>query len=366
MRFLKLGLFLILLAVSLEMLARHLASTMPFEVQQNYNSTYPTNGHGARADWPDSNKLQIAILGSSILAMNQLSKDQTWISLLEKQSPVPIQIDNYGVGFNKLETMLSILQSFKNANRHYDIIILQTTADEFTFKTEQALSGTYQSRWIVSDSVLCASCELLSRFVKQRVQLERKFLFWLDRNEKSESALASAKRMIPPNGIFDNARYQKALADNQFIDSYYELPEPLKKHIETFSQKIASTSLEITKNVIWMPEGIAYHDQMLPSYLQKYLYLIPMKAEGDKQHFLSAKAFASSEKTLSQNLRDIWLPQGITEMNWINPITNYLPKEEDLFVDEFHLSEKGSLKVAEILKPMLFPYIEQVFKNRNK
>lgn len=370
-RYVKVVSFLILVFACLEIISRKLDGLLPLEVQQKYSSvnpaeqTYLTNGRGARGQWPNSNKLQVAMIGSSILAMHRLSDQATWTTILENELSLPIHIDNYGMGFNKFASTEEILNFIKSENIHYDVIVLQMAADEFEFKREQVLLASYSSRWMIPERTLCATCVLFKRFTEQRFKLEKKFLRYV-MSEQATSEPNELDQIVPLGGAYNKVRYQKLLEQDRFADSVYSPPLPLIEHIQKQGKNIFSKALSITPNVIWIPEGIGYHPQMKPSYIKNYTFLLPITAVGTEQRFMNPVSSSRSIRKINQYLRDAIKPMNITEMDWLNTLSLSLPNEDGLYIDEYHLSARGSAKVAQILKPNFDRYLSTISKNQNR
>lgn len=76
-----------------------------------------------------------------------LGDEQTWTNLIEKHFDDRIHFDNYGIGFNKTNSTIKILQSISRRNIPYDIVILNISPDTHSISLKNALSMTYQARW---------------------------------------------------------------------------------------------------------------------------------------------------------------------------------------------------------------------------
>lgn len=366
-KWLKRLIFISCVLLSLELVARCLYDLFPLEIQQKYanlentqqqTKKFVVNGHGARGSWPHEDRIRVATIGSSIMAMKNLAEEDTWTYLLEKGAPYPIQIDNYGFGFNKIISTIALLKSLIEDGRHYEMIVLQLSpySDAPLFKT---LSMTYHSRWIPNENSWCQFCTMADRFLQRRLYVESKLppfsLFNLAPRKSPHMQDRSCDQRLEKAGL---------IADVE-LDINEDALSNTKKalwHVFNLAQSVAPL-------VIWMPEGPAYHPNMRESYsdLCRTAIEIPSKkGPNGESLFASRRTTAMRQLALNPVVRDVAEQMNVKELNWLDPILSRIQQEDGLYFDEHHLSAKGSREVAKILQADFYSLIEEAVKIRNK
>lgn len=364
---LSLGLVLILL----EGVARNLDSLIPIEVQQRFTripagngGVIHRNGRGARGFWPRQDRLQIAIFGSSIVGLPGFNDSSVWPAMIENASGGKIHIDNYGVGANTQVSAVEIMQSLKNSGLKYDIIILHVTPTFQLGRHYDGLMMSYQSRWIIPATEKCAVCFLLKKFWQRRAHMENQFINY----DKVLSLVepitdASVPKKIPrrPMAKYDRAEYQKMRHENRMVEQPYNLTEnELQVEIEKI-RNLFEIAKSLGKKVIWIPESTIYHPQMLPAYLDRFSFLFPVMTKEEGPFFLSPKGYYERFRYSMDVTRKLLPEYNITEISWHDELNQQLVMDDELFQDEFHLSEKGSQQVLKVIWPQFSSFVTKNF-----
>lgn len=368
---LKFVLSILVVCLTLEGVSRGIKFVMPLEVRQKFSNLktplkYTINGRGARGSWPRSEQIQIAIIGSSMVGMSGLRDEQTWTNLIEKHFDDRIHFDNYGIGFNKTNSTIKILQSISRRNIPYDIVILNISPDTHSISLKNALSMTYQARWDDQKYGPCAFCDQLQKFWKRRLSIEERFFPKIFKDlilTKQESAL---QEPTTPGTIHSHEIYRKVRSENRLK---YEAPNLKEREVEFTKNEIAEMFMlakKITPHVFWMPENIAYHKEMLPWYDRVYMRLTTIRPISQPAYYYDPKFYYEYFQLHNELAHALLAKYQVKEIDWIKNLQQLLPREEGLFFDEYHLSPSGSQRVAETLIPPLASYLKEEFKIQSK
>lgn len=359
--------FCICVIGGLELIARQIVWRMPAEIQQKYSNLqrkdshtadYIVNGRGARGRWPHQRQMQIALIGSSMVALKHLPDQETWPAILEKQSPIPIHVDNLSFGFNKLNSTTFLLEALFKQKVKYDAIVLQPSI-HLNKPLSATLSATYHSRWFYGES-WCAACSLTVKFLQRRLNIEYKSFQWPILNQLN-SLLQPPQR---PN-YYSRELRQKFEREGRTIYVDTQFSEEDIQTMKNELRQMFDAALAITANVIWMPECAAYHPHMKPSYNSHYMTIFPASENENsplKGFYKNTKSIADAFIKTNMVTRQIAKEKNISEMDWCTPIIAELPDKENLYIDEFHLSKAGSAEVARILSKDFNEFAESMLK----
>ena len=71
------------------------------------------------------------------------------------------------------------------------------------------------------------------------------------------------------------------------------------------------------------------------------------------RQYLNAKSLASLWDLRADQSTAIAMQMGLPVLDWLKVLVAQIDQEEDLFLDEFHISEKGAIWVAKFLEERL-------------
>jgi len=368
--------FILGLLVGLELAARSITYLMPLEIQQKYSDLqshlkhtgkYIVNGRGARGSWPQKESIQIALFGSSVLAMKELSEEETWTNLLKQHSPIPIQIDNYGFGHNKLNSTVTLLEQLVRSNIHYDIIVFQLSPGS-TFSLSTTLSMTYYSRWLFGTETKSYLYGMIEKFFNRRLKIESEipplsFARYFTQSPPKQELKIDDHKALKNDEYNCSQRLEKA---GLVADVDEQVPEERVVDNKKSIEHIFTLARAVAPIVVWMPEGSAYHPNMRPYYFdtcyQTQLILGPVKTG----LYLGRRTLAKRLDVRNTFVREVAERMNVKEINWLDPMLKRIQIEDDLFINDFHLTAKGSKEIYEIVKPSFFSLVEEAIKTRNK
>lgn len=360
------ALFLVALIGTLEVVARSLSHVLPIEIQQKYSnlakkskSQYFVNGSGARGNWYHDGKTRVALFGSSIAAMRELSEAETWTRLLETHSPVPLHIDNFAAGFTRPKMLTEIFENFAKENVRYDAIIIQLRPATGEVRREHYYSMTYYSRWIIPQNTWCALCYLSQQFLVRRVPYEAQF--WTGWEALREGPRRHTKRID-----FNRERHQEARRKGLFSDTPTPRVPSVEKRVAENLERMFRAAKKVTPNVVWMPENIGFHPNMRPEYLDRYITLWPTRRKTGHEEYLSPTAHKNLFDTMNNIALSVAQQHDVTIMDWTLALSQEMVHRSDLYLDEYHLSKEGSQRVFEILKSPFYDYIVGKVRIENK
>lgn len=374
-KFLKISISFFLIALLLEVISRNFLTILPLEVHRRYSNAdkiesdkkYNINGRGARGEWPDSNKLQIAMFGSSILGAYGFPSEQTWPELIKPFMYYPTHVDNYGAGYTKYPLVVEMLKNIKSQNIKYDIIIIQLAGDWRNNKREEYLSLSFMSRWIIPPHIKCGFCYLFLNYIERNNYLSNFREFFSDEvSSQANSKIKNNVHLKSPEYIIDNILYKKIIAENKFATGIWYIPEDKIRAAGKMTLEAYNLAKTIAPHVIFVRENIAFHPQMKATHRERFANLIQKLPRRSPPVYLDEESRYKFYESCNQNVRDIVSGMEITEMEWLNPLLARLPQEDDLFLDDFHLSKKGHQEVAIIMAHQLNDFIAKNIKTENK
>ncbi len=356
------GLIFILSAfLLLEGISKSAFYLMPFEIHQRYtwneNHKKSFNGLGAQGDLYLGQPIRIAVFGSSIAYMPNLPMHLTWPQLLKSEwGSDRVQFDNFGIGWNKAPTLLKQLRALQRRGQKYDLVIMYFSVPRNgRWQQKDVLSMHYSSRWYTESDVTSSFLELTKRWLKRRIEVESNLTLWkaarafevyddqLRQSDEVRSRLVEVK-----SAGFMRSKYLKEIEEN--ID---ETLNELKK---------------LSSRILWIPERIAFHPEMKKEVVDKYIIVrrtVDSEPE-DPYYEAPASINARFDAVADANLRFL-IERNIHTLDLTEVFRKRLSKEDDLFIDEFHLTEKASREAATIIfSEIKNTYPELFSKNENK
>lgn len=315
-----------------------------FDFNEPSRNHYHVNGLGAVGDIYKGQPIRIALFGESPTHQKELSMEKRWPELMRSHwGKNKVHVDNFSIGNISPINILRELKFLKKLGIRYDLIFLS-----FNYSPKDPANNiTYDARWQPRKG--------LSLFYL----LKKLFLDW-----KSKQNLNDFNQTDPSNIDWYKNKNQSSISSrelrqslelkNLFIEKKPQTPKEQKDQFRKSLSEIIEVAHSMSPCVIWSPSSrIAYRDNMLTSYKARYMYLHPIYPLTVPRQYLNAKSLASLWDLRADQSTAIAMQMGLPVLDWLKVLVAQIDQEEDLFLDEFHISEKGAIWVAKFLEERL-------------
>ena len=360
------------------------------------------NGSGAIGDVYKGQPFKIAFLGSSDLSGVYLSfKKNPTEQIKSLLEPDNVHIDNFSIPSMGVDAIIWQMKSLYRKGRYYDIIVCGV--DELR---EGFFQDQFANRWIfISGTNPIAFTIKLKQFFDRSKPRELFFkLFNSVLIKKIKESIASGWKsittglMVFATDLNESANHQENntpprtketeillkrslrgeyITDNEFntrlqpeITSkliYRDIKDINKSHITTFSEqdlmRIKKWANKIADKIYFVPSQFAWHPSMLPSYKNIYSIIQPDDNFNiNRPRFHDTKTMYNIYRYKAYKLMAMVKKLGIESLPYKESLFNTMPYIEGLFVDEFHLTEKGATVAAHYFAKKFAPLVESKLK----
>ena len=346
--------FIFVVFCFIELLARYLYILFPFENFNrygwtvNYNYKFKVNERGALGELYRGQKIQIAFFGNSSLFDNALNNktlpERLKSKIEDKIGEHTIHVDNFSIGQNDYHHILKQLQSLCRIRRFYNIAVIQKTPIKELFLDIKGGPSPYHKRWWPNHFKILQTGRLLKKWYKRTERNKFPFYSLFPKRKTYFSTIQNNLPEIRHNPLFQDL----------FVDYQMKLTEKSKKEISRAIAQISQKTTCITNKLVWMIPYYLWSEKMLKSYTKKqtYMWKVP------KNNTTFQNILLRSPRTLGQYIfkenqfvKRQLKKYGISFIDLFSFMQQQITTTPDLFVDEYHVSEKGFEYMANYIYP---------------
>lgn len=290
---------------------------------------YVFNSDGARGYTHRNAKWQIGIIGDSSALGLLVGQDHSWGERLKAHFPFPLHVETFGIDSVGDQDLVTLVQDLKKKGKKYDLLIVLQSFGVAYKKTP------FRSSWM--------------RGLDPSQKFWAPVQFWWFRFSKGSKILARLRSFVSlaieqaqaTSGVrpevefnFDKRQSDEFKYINKPIPIYKSMVNEMKNSLSELTKK----AKEISQYQIYVPGFFAYDKHMRPEILKRYSLIWPIQ-EGLAYDSDSLSEHLGSRRELATQILKQLDAKVYDFMPFVKP---KLKVNEDLFLDEVHLSKMGS------------------------
>jgi hypothetical protein len=354
---------LLLIAIFFEIGGRFFKYVYPLEVKKRYaeetyfNFKHRNNEVGAQGAVFKGQPIRVALFGSSIMEQKLVNSEEQWPSLIQKKYPF-VHFDNFGTAWMNAKNIYEQIVSLKNRNIKYDIIIIQKTPYHEHHVGEWSHVGNWSRRFYYFPIGKFYFPSVVLQWLENRSRIEPFLKFFKDRMTSQIEA--------PKDEIYDLYLRQSEKEKGSLSSKHLPMTKNEAREIKQVIRQTVAVAQKLAPHVFWIPERIAYKDDMLPSVENKYICLRRTEYQKKEVVYMNAQAQARNYEVRLELLRDTLENGSVQFLDIFLEINKNLNQTDSLYRDEFHLTKDGNILFAQLIEPKLAELFSSEVRKNSK